>query len=129
MNRNNCFCYYQNCNKRFKNYVYLTTHINLQHLKKKVIKCEICGCYFDSDESYEMHKEIEVGSRCCVKDGFFLSRFEIGESFEYSPPDILSLPVLPPISDDRTRGAFQYKLPLSVKVFERLTSSNLSESN
>lgn len=127
MNRNNCFCYYQNCNKRFKNFVYLTTHVNLQHLKKKVIRCEDCCGYFGSEESYVRHLEIEGVSDCWGNKDGFLSRFEICEKFEYCPPDILTLPVLPPISEDRARGAFQYKLPLTVKVFEQLTSLNGSQ--
>lgn len=122
MNRNNCTCYYRDCQKKFQNLIYLITHVNLQHLKTKVVKCEMCYEFFESEESYLKHKRDVLKKKDNIQGCGFLEKFRLYEGNDYIPPDILTLPVLPPISDERTRDAFQYKIPLTVKIFESLTT-------
>ena len=122
MNRNNCTCYYRDCQKKFQNLIYLITHVNLQHLKTKAVKCEMCDEYFESEESFLKHKRDGLKSKDLSPSCGFLEKFKLFQGNEYIPPDILTLPVLPPISEERTRDAFQYKMPLSVKIYESLTT-------
>lgn len=121
-------CYYQDCKKLFQNKVYLVTHINSQHLQIKAYRCDMCGQIVSSEEEYALHYE-KCSSKHVkmTKSSGLLSNFTLNSNFKYTPPSLLNLPVLPAIENERTRCAFQYKLPMTVRVFDLLHSHRQSE--
>lgn len=121
-------CYYQGCMKLFQNKVYLVTHINSQHLQIKAFRCEMCGQIVSSEEEYLIHYEkCSSKHQTTPKSSGLFSNFTLSPPSKYIPPSLLNLPVLPAIEKDRSRCAFQYKLPMTVRVFDLLHSHRQSE--
>lgn len=120
-------CYYQGCPKHFRSKVYLVTHINHQHLQTKVLRCQNCELIFNSDEDLRNHT---IAHKTLNKSGKIshnsLSNINLFD-YEYITPDILSLPALPLIEPERSVKAFEYKLPLTVRLYESLTNCPDSE--
>ena len=120
-------CYYQGCTKNFRSKVYLVTHINHQHLQVTVLRCENCESLFNSDEDLRNHTKTHKDFNKIGKISHnSLSNINLFD-YEYITPNILSLPVLPLIEPDRSAKAFEYKLPLTVRLYESLTNCPDSE--
>jgi hypothetical protein len=103
-------------------------HINQQHLSSTVIRCERCELHFNSEEAFKVHTKIHKNQlKQDQSEKSTLSTFNIFDEYEYIPPNILSLPILPLIESARSAKAFEYKLPLSVKLYELLTTFPDSE--
>lgn len=123
-------CYYQECQKLFQNKIYLVTHINSQHLHVPVFHCEICDLYFNSSDEFSSHEKKHLKkARSLEYNSYFLSKFTLEPSFEYLPANIVTLPTLPGIENDRKRFAFGYKIPISVKIYDVLCNQNETDRN
>ena len=114
-------CYYPTCRKYFQTKAYLVTHINTCHNECKIYKCCLCDTYSVSIDNLSIHQAQH--RNFAVKqtiNNSFLSNLPNNLTVEFSPPNILQLPVLPPIDNERTRLAFSYKLPLSIMLYEEM---------
>lgn len=70
-------CMYLNCTKEYQSKYNLLRHINVNHLKKKIGKCEICGKTFIDYENLKEHSNIHTNSKpysCNVCDKSFRNK-------------------------------------------------------
>ena len=117
-------CYYPTCGKYFQTKTYLVTHINTCHNQGEVYKCSLCDMYSISIENLKIHQDSHRNTVVQKKKSEYLfSNLPNNPTIEYTPPNILQLPVLPPIDIERTRLAFCYKLPLSIMLYEEMTKN------
>lgn len=124
-NKSEFRCYYQDCRKVFLNKIYLVTHINSQHLQIPVFKCEVCETFFNSLTEFSNHEQIHLNKPKEFEDNsYFLSKITDETCLNYSPPSLISLPILPGIESDRRRFAYSYKIPISVKIFDLLSAQD-----
>lgn len=130
MNHSVFQCYYECCSKTFRNQVYLVTHINTQHLQAEVLYCDLCDVVFKSEFKFKRHiKRHELKKSQKKGSSNLLLNFTLNLNFEYIPPNLLCLPVLPAIENERSRCAFDYKLPLTVRVYDLLNADLNPEGN
>lgn len=116
-------CYYKDCRKRFQSKVYLITHINSCHLDAELYKCPCCDTFFTSLEIYLSHyKDCKSDDSIKSSKSFILSPQFNCENYQYFPANILKLPVLPPIEKERSELAYRYKLPMTAKLFDFLST-------
>ncbi|OMJ91790.1 hypothetical protein SteCoe_5571 [Stentor coeruleus] len=116
-------CYYKDCRKHFQSKVFLITHINSCHLDAGIYKCPCCNTYFTSLEIYLSHyKNCKLNDSIQLNGSFILSSQFNCENNQYFPPNLLKLPVLPLIEKERSDCAYRYKLPMTAKLFDFLST-------
>jgi hypothetical protein len=118
-------CYYKDCRKNFQSKAYLITHINSCHLDTSVYRCPCCDSLFMSLEKLFSHCTFHKAKGSSQSNSSFILSSQCNcDNFEYIPPNILKLPTLPPIHEERSELAFHYKLPMTAKLYDMLSLSH-----
>jgi uncharacterized C2H2 Zn-finger protein len=122
-------CYHKECDKMFQSKAYLITHINTCHLDVKLYRCTDCEIIFNSSEKYFAHKKKPKSNTLLNQSQAWdsLNQCICQAKIEYIPPNILKLPVLPPIESERKYLAYQYKLSMTPSLYDLLCKGGDSQ--
>lgn len=126
-------CYYSDCQRSYKTKYNLKRHINSNHLLIKDFSCEFCAKTFASKQNLQghesLHKEFllipkfevpdrsmkDISLKCTEINIFNLSRLYHDPVIVYGLITSVSkqtMPILPPISGERSAEGQKSKLPI-----------------
>jgi hypothetical protein len=85
-------------------------------------RCACCGNIFSSNEILRSHQNSQHLCRDTYRSDAVNPQISHEKDLTagYIPPNVLKLPVLPLIETERTVSAFEYKLPMTPRLFDLL---------
>lgn len=114
-------CYYKDCLKKFQCKANLVRHVNTLHLNESVYSCPLCEKYFTSISKFSKHQKLhKIPIKILNSKKFLLSEHYKDKIDCIYPSNILTLPVLPQIEEERISLPSNTKLRITPEILSAL---------